>query len=69
MSWAIEAVEKAAMARAYEQINKQPQTFRFHGYSPEQLLIMVRYIERSVDIGPISTPHEISVALDCWVPK
>lgn len=55
MSWALEAIEREAMARARREVLKYEDmsTFRFMGYSPEQLLILITdFRGRYANAGP-----------------
>lgn len=64
MSWAQEAVEAAAMKRAWEQVTSHPEHLRIYGLGPPQIRALMRFYEersygkRAVDIvSDLSNPQ------------
>lgn len=64
MNWAVEAIEKEALKRAFDQIRNNPQTFSCLGYSQEQVVAVLLHLEGKGLILPNLTVNGITANLD-----
>lgn len=65
MSWALDAIEREAMARAERSLSAIPRTFTWMGVSPERLTWLIREYEARTgllarDLDPV---HPISAGV------
>lgn len=61
-SWIIKAIEQEAMSRAHMQLT-QTSTFRFMGYAPEQMAVIMGHVLSQTQITPMMSVQQIQERL------